>query len=418
MSASTVATLFGPEMLDDPYSVYARLRATDPVHWHEPFSAWVLTRYDDVVAVLHDLRFSSERTARMQQMVGQDDLQPFWSFLSTRMLYADPPRHTRLRGLVSKVFTPHRVEAMAPHIQAMVDGFLDQAQALGCLDVIAGLALPLPVTVILEMLGLPTADRQQLKKWSDEFVLYFAKDPSQVTVEEYRRAVAAVAVERTYFAAALARVRERPGQDLLSALLYADEAGDRLTDEEVFANANLLLTAGHETTTNLIGNGIRALLAHPDQLAKLRVDPGLLPGAIEEFLRYDSPVQFTHRLAKEDVTVGGKTIRKGQFVYVVVAAANRDPDRFPDPDRLDITRRDNHHLSFGQGVHFCLGAPLARLEARIAFATLLRRFSGLRLLTDRLEHQENFNQRGFKSLPVALNSSATDGSSNFGVSPA
>jgi cytochrome P450 len=209
-----------------------------------------------------------------------------------------------------------------------------------------------------------------------------------------------VAAEEDYFRAAVARLRTGAGPSLLGAMARAEEAGDRLTEQELYANANLLLTAGHETTTNLIGNGVLALLRHPDELDKLRADLSLLPGAIEEMLRYDSPVQFTHRVATEDVAVGDKLIRRGQFVYLLLAAANRDPARFPDPDRLDITRKDNHHVSFGQGPHFCLGAPLARLEALTAFGTLLRRFPTLRLATDRLEYRQTFNLRGLQTLPV------------------
>jgi cytochrome P450 len=395
------ATLFGPEMLADPYPVYGWLRETDPVHWHEPFAAWILTRYDDMVAVLQDNRFSAERTARMQEMAGQPELQSFFSFLSTRMLYADPPRHTRLRGLVSKAFTPHAVEAMRPHIQALVDGFLDGVQAQGHMDVIADLAYPLPATVILEMLGIPVEDRDQLKRWSDDFVAYFTKDPSQVSAAEYRRAVASVAAQLDYFRA-LVRLHAQPRNDLLSALVQVEEAGERLTEAELYANANLLLTAGHESTTNLIGNGTLALLRHPEQLRQLRDDPSLLPSAVEEMLRYDCPVQFTHRLAREDVTLRGKTIGKGQFVYLVVGAANRDPARFTDPDRLILGRRDNHHLAFGLGAHYCLGAALARLEAQIAFATLLRRFPELRLGSERLEYRDTFNLRCLKSLPVSF----------------
>jgi cytochrome P450 len=389
-------------MLDDPYPVYRRLRETDPVHWYEPFRAWVLTRYDDVVAALHDPRFSAERTGAMQEMAGRPGLKPFFDFLATRMLYADPPRHTRLRGLVSKAFTPHAVEAMRPHIQALVDQFLDRVQPQGRMDVVADLAYPLPVTVIVEMLGVPVEDRERLKRWSDEFVVYFSKSPTQVTPEEYDRAAGAMAAEEDYFRAAVARLRDSAKPSLLGAMARVEEAGDRLTEQELYANANLLLTAGHETTTNLIGNGVLALLRHPGLWEKLRADPALLPGAIEEFLRYDSPVQFTHRLAKEDVAVADKVIRRGQFVYLMLAAANRDPARFPDPDRLDVTRPDNHHVSFGQGPHFCLGAPLARLEALIAFGTLLRRFPALRLATDRLEYRQVFNLHGLQALPVSF----------------
>jgi cytochrome P450 len=270
------------------------------------------------------------------------------------------------------------------------------------MDIIADLAYPLPVTVIAEMLGVPAEDRERLKRWSDEFVVYFSKSPTQVTPEEYDRASRAVSAEEDYFRAAVAQLRTGDKPSLLGAMSHAEEAGDRLTEQELYANANLLLTAGHETTTTLIGNGVLALLRNPDQLEKLRADPSLLPGAIEEFLRYDSPVQFTHRVAKEDITVGDKTIRRGQFVYLMLGAANRDPARFPDPDRLDVTRKDNHHVSFGQGPHFCLGAPLARLEAQIAFGTLLHRFKALRLTTDRLEYQQTFNLHGLRSLPVSL----------------
>ncbi len=399
-SPTLPAELFGPEMLEDPYPIYRQLREQDPVHWHEPFGAWVLTRYDEVLAALHDNRFSAERTARMQEMAGRPGLEPFFAFLATRMLYADPPRHTRLRGLVSKAFTPHVIESMAPHIQGLVDGFLDQAQQRGRIDIIADLAYPLPVTVILEMLGLPTADRARLKKWSDEFVAYFARDPSQVTGQEWQKATESLEAERAYFTAAIAAAHGREGNQLLSALVRVEEAGDRLSAEELFANVNLLLTAGHETTTNLIGNGIVALLRQPEQLERLRADPSLMPSAIEELLRYDSPTQFTHRLAGEDIEIGGKMIRKGQFVYLVLGSANRDPARFDNPESVDITRPNNHHLTFGQGPHFCLGSPLARLEGRIALGTLLRRFPRLRLAPGRLEHQAIFNQRGFKSLPV------------------
>lgn len=396
------SVFFGPEMVADPYPVYRELRETDPVHWHEPFGAWLLTRYDDVNSVLHDPRFSAERTRKMRSMAGGAGLDTFFNFLSSRMIFADPPRHTRLRGLVSKAFTPHAIEAMRPHIQSLVEDFLKPGEKNGRLEIIDDLAYPLPVTVILEMLGLPVADRERLKHWSDEFFLYFAKDPSQVKPEEYQRAMNAVTAEIEYFRAAVARLHGHPGENLLSAMLHAEEAGDRLTEEELFANTNLLLTAGHETTTSLIGNGTRALLLFPDQLEKLRRDPSLLPGAVEEFLRFDSPVQFTHRLAGEDVVLRGQTIRKGQFVYLLLGAANRDPARFQDPDKLDISRRDNHHVAFGQGWHYCLGAPLARLEGQIAFATLLRKFPRLRLETDRLEYRETFNLRCLKVLSVQV----------------
>lgn len=397
------ANLFGPEMLADPYPVYRRLRETDPVHWHEPFHAWVLTRYADVSAVLHDdARFSSERTAWMREAAHQENAAPLFAFLANRMLYTDPPRHTRLRGLVSKAFTPHAVEAMAPHIQQLVDAFLGRVEAQGRMDIVADLAYPLPVTVICEMLGVPAEDRDRLKRWSDEFILYFSNHPANITREQYDRILQSVAGEVEYFRALVARLRTEPRDTLLAALVHAEEHGDRLTEEELFANVNLLMTAGHETTTNLIANGLLALFRHPDQLQLLRNDLSLIPRAVEELLRYTGVVQFTHRQAREDVTLGGKTIRKGQFLYLMLAAANRDPERFPDPDRLDITRADNHHLGLGQGHHYCLGAPLARLEAQTALRTLLRRFPNLRLLTEKPEYQATFNLRGLKVLDVAF----------------
>jgi cytochrome P450 len=252
------------------------------------------------------------------------------------------------------------------------------------------------------MLGLPGSDAPRLKHWSDEFSAVFGDHPSRVTPARYRQAAQSGRELTDYFRTALARTHTAPDGGLLAALARAEEEGDRLTEVDLLANANLLLAAGHETTTNLIGNGLLALLRHPDQLERLRHDPGLLPTAIEEFLRYDSPVQFMDRLAAEDLDLGGRPVRKGQSVYLMFGVANRDPAHFPDPDRLDVARSPNRHLAFGQGPHFCLGAPLARLEAQVAFGTLLRRFPNLRLGDGPLEYQENFQLRGLKSLPLLL----------------
>jgi cytochrome P450 len=394
--------LFSHDMAQDPYPIYHRLRAADPVHWSEKFNAWILTRYDDVAAGLNDLRLSSDRTALLQEMAGSKELEPFFAFLSQRMIFADPPKHARLRGLVSKAFTPHAVEAMRPHIQQLVDGLLDAVQGRGHMDLIRDFAFPLPATVITELLGVPPEDREQLKTWSDDFVVFFSTHPANVTREQYQKALQSMRAMTSYFRAAVAHVRGGPRDCLLKMMELAEEQGDRLSEEELVANANLLLVAGHETTTHLIGNGMLALLRHPDQLQKLKDNPGLIPGAIEEFLRYVGPVQFTHRLAREDVPLGGKTIRRGQFVFLFLAAANRDPAHFPDPDRLDVTRAPEKHVAFGLGHHFCLGAPLARLEAQIAFPTILRRLPNLRLASEELEYQDNFNLHGLKALPVAL----------------
>jgi cytochrome P450 len=400
--ASDPVPLFGTEMLNDPFPLYQRLRSIDPVHWSEKFQAWIVTRFDEVVAGLNDLRLSSDRTALLQELSGSKELEPFFSFLSRRMIFNDPPKHTRLRGLVGKAFTPHVVEAMRPHIQQLVDGFLDAKQKTGCMDLIGDLAFPLPATVIMEMLGVPAEDRDRLKKWSDDFVVFFSTHPTNIRMDQYRRALESMRVMVDYFRAALPRIRSAARPGLLYTMELAEEQGDQLSEAELLANANLLLVAGHETTTNLIGNGMLSLLRHPDQMQKLKDNPSLLPGAIEEFLRHDGPVQFTHRLAREDVSLGGKTIRRGQFVFLFLAAANRDPAHFPDPERLDISRPAHKHVAFGLGHHFCLGAPLARLEAQIAFATILRRLPNLRLATDRLQYRDNFNLRGLQTLSVAF----------------
>jgi pimeloyl-[acyl-carrier protein] synthase len=402
-SVSDPVPLFGPEMHHDPYPYYHKLRAIDPVYWSQRHQAWMVTGYDAVAAGLHDTRLSSDRSPLFAEMAGGgDDLKPFFSFLGKRMVFTDPPKHSRLRHLVSKAFTPHAVEAMRPHIQQVVDDLLDKVQDSGRIDLINDLAFALPATIIAEMLGVSPDNIRQLKQWSDKFIIFFNTHPSQISHQEYQTAHQAMQEMVEYFRAALPGIHQQPRPSLLETLFQAEQDGDRLSEEEVFANANLLMVAGHETTTNLIGNGMLSLLRHPDQMEMLRADPSLLSGAIEECLRHDNPVQFTNRVAQEDVVLGDKTIRQGQFVFLFVAAANRDPAHFPDPDRLDITREVHKHLAFGMGPHFCLGAPLARLEARIALETVLRRLANLRLATDALEYREGFNLRGLKSLPLAF----------------
>ncbi len=393
--------LFTPEMLANPYPVYTRLRNDDPVHWHEPFGAWILTRYEGITAAFQDSRLSSERAAPLARLASEMDLQGFFAYLACRMDFKDPPEHMRLRGLASKVFTPHVVEALRPRIQTLVDQFLDRCQTRGNVDIIADLAYPLPGAVISELLGVPKSDFARLKQWSDTFVGFFKTVPSETTHEEYLASQQAANELGSYFRSILAGDRGDKHK-LLGALHDAEEGASRLSPEEFSANATLLLHAGLETTTHLIGNGLLALFRNPQQLEALRQDPGLIPGAVEECLRFDSPVQFTYRVASEEFDLHGKQIRAGQIVHLLLAAANRDPAHFAEPDRFDVRRSPNKHLSFGYSHHFCLGAPLARLEAQVAFETLLRRYPRLRMAAPAAQFRENFVLRGLKALPVVL----------------
>lgn len=387
------------DLIADPYPMYDRLRANDPVQLDANIGVWVLTRYAEVSAVLRDPRFSAERLTITEPLSPEwQMMKPAFDFISLQMLFRDPPNHTRLRGLVSKAFTPRIIETMRVTIQGLVDDLLDAASERGEMDIISDLAYPLPTTIIAMMLGIPAADRAQFKRWSDDFAAFLGTSWTSA-VEGMLRSMGELTA---YFHDFIPR-RRGDEQDLLAALLNAEDQGVKLTQDEVLSNIILLLAAGHETTTNLIGNGTLALLRHPDQWQRLQAQPDLIPTAVEEFLRYDSPVQFTSRIAKEDIALGGQTVRRGQEVMTVLGAANRDPAQFPDPNRLDIGRRDNKHAAFGFGGHFCLGAPLARLEGQITFATLVRRLPNLRLADGaHLSYLANAAFRGLKSLPVTF----------------
>lgn len=396
---------FLPEFIADPYPFYHRLRAEDPVH-RTPLGFWVLTRYDDVVTLLRDQRFGRKGfEPLLAALFGSGSEQPG---LVTSMLFRDPPDHTRLRALVSKAFTPRVVEGMRPHIQEIADRLLDAVRDTNAMDVIADLAYPLPVVVICEMLGVPTADRDSFRQWSLDIARSLDAIGMQATgmltdPEVVVRGNGARRALTAYFRNGLIPERRKhPRADLLSALIAAEEQGDKLSEGELLATCNLLFVAGHETTVNLIGNGLLALLRHPDQLAALRQDPALIQSAVEELLRYDGPVQRTARIPHTDVEIGGKTIARGEMVVALIGAANRDPARFPEPDRLDITRPDNDHIAFGAGIHFCLGASLARVEAQIALNALLRRMPGLTLATTAPEWRETSVLRGLRALPVTF----------------
>ena len=385
-----------PEFLADPYPTYHRLRAEDPVH-QSPLGFWVLTRYDDVSAVLRDPRFIKEPLAALVAARFGAEV-PRGVGLS--MLDRDPPDHTRLRGLVSKAFTPRVVEGLRPRIQQIVDELITRAQAAGSMDVIEEFAYPIPVNVICEMLGVPVADHERFKGWSLDIARGLDSIWLPPDSDVPRRSTAARHAISDYFQGLIAQRRASPRGDLLSALIAAEEAGDKLNEEELLATCILLLIAGHETTVNLIGNGVLALLRNPGELKRLRETPGLITTAVEELLRYDGPVQRTARVASAEATIGGRTIAKGEMVMPFIGAADRDPAQFPDPDRLDLTRADNRHIAFGWGIHFCLGAPLARVEGQIAIDALVRRLPRLELMTDAPEYRQSLTLRGLKTLPV------------------
>lgn len=400
----SLSNLDNPEIRADPYPFYAQLRSQDPVHWDEMLGFWVLTRYADISSVYADARFSRaqglrrgfERLPEAEQEIAA----PVYQTFSKTMFYSDPPYHTRLRGLVNNAFTPNAVEQMRPHVQRMVDSLLDAVQTQGEMDAIHDLAHPLPILVISQMLGLPAEERARFKQWSDDLFAILGSVPH--APEAMERAAQSLAELTDYLTALSHSRRQKPQNDLISALVGVVEKGQRLTQEELIANVTILLSAGHETTSNLIGNGLLALLRNPDQMQMLRDHPKLVASAVEEMMRYDNPVQIAYRSAAEDVELSGKLIQKGQLVNSVLAAGNRDPERFSEPDRFDISRDEGRHLGFGLGIHFCIGAPLVRLEAQIAFSTILRRFPKLHLATENLEWQEHPIFRGVKSMPLTF----------------
>jgi cytochrome P450 len=390
----------------DPYPMYRRLREAAPIVRAPLLGAWLATRWDECEEILRERQFSADRSelAVMRMLRrGARDAPEMLGFIESDLLMLAGTRHARLRRLVSKAFTPRRVETLEPRIEALVAELLDRAAAQGEMDVVRDLAAPLPAAVIGELLGVPAHDQQRLRGWSDELVELLDPLSGREGLEPPRRATRGLAV---YFRGLLDERRRAPRDDLLTALATAEESGASLTEAEILALCQLLLAAGHETTTNLIANAVLVLLRYPDQRRRLQDDPGLLPNAIEEILRFESPVQLTDRVATEDCELGGRRIRRGQLVGVLLASANRDPARFPDPDRLDLGRADVRHLAFGHGAHFCLGAQLARLEARLALGALLRRFPDLTGSPEPPGWKRSSVLRGPTSLPLRLGSAA------------
>ena len=382
-------------MAQDPYPVYAALRARDPVHRSRLINAWMFSRHADVDAILRDHRhFGNDPREGTLSPRQRAMLPPADEFT---MLFLDPPDHTRLRALVNKAFTPKTVNALEPHIRSILATLLDDIEDPGAFDLMQAVAQPLPVIVIAEMLGVPPEDRPQFKVWSAQRARLL--EPTIGRREREAGAAASKAFD-AYFRSIVEARRAEPRDDILSALVQAEDEGERLTERETLNMLRLLLIAGNETTANLIGNGTLALLRNPEQLRRLRDDPSLIPSAVEELIRFDSPVQTDFRRALTDCEVNGFPVRKRDNIVVLLGAANRDPEMFENPDRLDVGRDQRSHLSFGRGIHHCLGAPLARLEGRIVLEMLLERFPEIGLLTDRPRFHRTIVLRGLESLPL------------------
>jgi cytochrome P450 len=394
----SLTRLLDPTVLANPYPLYARLREEAPVYWDPFLHTWVVTRYADVLKVL--LTFSADRTPSPEQLsaMGMSAIGPIAQVMVKQMLFLDPPAHTRLRSLAASVFSPRRVKVLGEQIQSIANQLIDKALTKGRMNVMSDIAEPLPAIVTAQLLGVPVEDHDQLKDWSQDFAEMlgnYQHNPNRIpkvlkSTEEMTR----------YFRARIAEQKIHPREGLIQSLLSAELNGDRLSEEEIVANTIVTMVGGQETTTNLIGNGLLTLLRNPGETKRLMDDYTLIPSAVEELLRFESPSQQTGRIAPEDVTIGGQQIRKGQALIAVMASGNRDPERFPDPDKLDIARTDNRHLAFGWAAHFCFGAPLARLEGQIMLETMLRRLPQLELEDQDLTWRENLGLRGLKSLRV------------------
>jgi hypothetical protein len=391
-----------PRLRTNPYDVYRELRNESPVFWQAMMQTWVLTRYDDNLTVLRDhASFSSERTRARNALIQQLESYRLSSGplgTTPTMLSIDPPAHTRMRHLVNKAFTPRVIERIRPHIAEIADQLLDELPVPGELDVVRDLAIPLPVIVIAEVLGVPLSDRERFKAWSTDVANSLGGPFQPPDVLERARVSSNEIAD--YFRDQIAQRRRAPRDDLLSALCAAEEQGDLLSEDELIATCILLLVAGNETTTNLIGNGMLALLEYPDERRRLQADPSLIETAVDEMLRYEGSVQMTSRIVDHGLEFRGRHFEEGQVVLLLLAAANRDPAQFPEPDRFDVARRPNRHLAFGQGIHYCLGAPLAVAEAQVAFQTLLRRLPEPEAAFETPEWGQSFILRGLKSLPV------------------
>jgi len=392
--------LIDPEVLADPFTLYRTLREYDPVHFDPYMHAWVVTSYPEVISVVTN--YSSDRTPPMDHLdrLGLSFMKPFAEMMRQQMLFMDGPMHSRLRDICSVAFSPRKVQELRRVIQSIADELIDKVIARGRMDMIADFAAPLPAIMTAKLMGVPMEDHWQIGAWVNDIAEVhgnFQHHPDRVA-----EVIQSLQDMKSYVADRMKELRKRPNNGLIYSLMTAEVDGQRLTDEEVIATTIVTIIGGHETTTNLIASGFLTLLRDPDSFEQLRSRPEIVASAVEELLRYESPVQHTARIAPADMELGGKTIRKGAKVVAVLAAANRDPSRFPDPDHLDLLRRDNRHVAFGWAAHFCFGAPLARMEGEIAFNKLLRRLSRPTLLDQKLDWRSNAGLRGLTVLNVSF----------------
>lgn len=387
--------LLSPDFVANPYPYYDILRNSAPILYDADWNLWFISSYEDINTLLRDRRLGRD----MDGVPKPDPSTPFGRLHHNSLMEKEPPDHTRLRSLVNKAFTPARIEALRPHVTEIAHRLLDIVQPRGEMDLLADFAEPLPVMVIAELLGVPEEGRNNLRPWSQAIVAMYELAP---TAEDEKRANQAVAEFSTYLQGLIAERRVSPRQDLISALIEAEEEGHRLSEDELIATCILMLNAGHEATVNAIVNGMVAFFRHPDQYEMMKRSPELNKTAVEEVLRYDTPLQLFRRWVREDVPYKGFCFEKGSQLALLYAAGNRDPARFADPHRFDITRQDNAHLGFGAGIHYCVGAPLARLEMQVAFQVLIERLPKLRLARETLEYRPNFVIRGLKALPVVF----------------
>lgn len=396
----TLLRMLEPKVIAEPYSLFRELREYEPVHWDPYMHAWVVTSYSEVYTVL--MNYSADRTPQPQYLdrLGLHFMKPFSEVMLQQMMFMDGAKHTRLRSICAAAFTPRKVEAMRAVIEAVAEELIDRFISAGRVDLIADFANPLPAIVTAKLLGVPVEDHELLHGWVldlAELLGNFQHHPDRVvkvlqSLESLKKYIANIMEEQTH----------SPNGGLINSLMNAEVDGSRLTDDEVIANTIITLIGGHETTTNLIASGFLTLLREPLAREQLRDNPDMAGSAVEELLRFESPVQHTARIAPANMELGGKSIRKGARVVAVLAAANRDPNRFPDPDRLDLLRSDNRHLAFGWAAHFCFGAPLARMEGQLAFRALLRRLTNPYLLDEELRWRDNAGLRGLTRLEIGF----------------